>query len=428
MRTLFALVLVGLTGVALGQSGIDPVLASRYFKEAKWASDDDGGKLWGRPLYGPMMFADPRTRQIVANQADQEGRLKEQDGVWIGTLPPEVGIANTAIDWSGVKWTMVMWNALSGPQSIRVLLMMHECWHRIQSDIGLPAKQEPNSHLDTITGRIWLRLEWRALAAALVGIGPERADAIRDALIFRAYRRKLIPDAAAQEDRMEVHEGLAEYTGVRLMGLGDWSRGAYMAGRVKIDAVNRPSYPLSFAYETGPCYGILLDNTGKDWRSKLTPSSSLSDTLRGLSAVALPADIERAAKDRSNAYDGRQLTEEETQREETRKADEIKWRKLLVDGPVLELPIPSRSYSFDPNTVFPLGSGGSVFPISHIADDWGVLQVKNGVRLNANKDTAFVAAPAEAKALDNANWTLTLKPGWKVVSGERKGDYKVVKV
>src|SRR5579859_7435947 len=48
----------------------------QYFAEAKTASDADGGRTWGRPLYGPMIFIDEATRTLYANQPDQENRLK----------------------------------------------------------------------------------------------------------------------------------------------------------------------------------------------------------------------------------------------------------------------------------------------------------------------------------------------------------------
>src|SRR4051812_22865521 len=83
---------------------IDLGLAARYFQEAKWTSEDDGGKLWGKALYGPMMFADPETGEVAANQADKEGKLILKAGVWVGVLPKAVGIANTATDWAGVHW------------------------------------------------------------------------------------------------------------------------------------------------------------------------------------------------------------------------------------------------------------------------------------------------------------------------------------
>ena len=90
-------------------SGIDPAQAKQYFDEAGRICQRDAGNLWGKSLCAPMIFADPQTRTVVASQADGESRLKPQDGVFVGSLTPEVNIANTAMTWSGVKWTMIMW-------------------------------------------------------------------------------------------------------------------------------------------------------------------------------------------------------------------------------------------------------------------------------------------------------------------------------
>lgn len=79
------LALVSLLGVSA--SAIDPSLAQKYFNDAKQISDNDGGKLWGKPLYGPMMFVDRETREVIANQADAEGKLAAKDPVYVGTLP-----------------------------------------------------------------------------------------------------------------------------------------------------------------------------------------------------------------------------------------------------------------------------------------------------------------------------------------------------
>jgi hypothetical protein len=84
------------------ESAIDLRLARRCFAEARALSQADGGRLWGKPLYGPMLFVDPSSRQIVANQRDGGQTLHGQDGVWVGTLPPQFGIANTAFQWEGV--------------------------------------------------------------------------------------------------------------------------------------------------------------------------------------------------------------------------------------------------------------------------------------------------------------------------------------
>src|SRR5690242_2018733 len=103
------LLLVLLTCSAAQSPAIDTKLAAQYFQQLKQTSDRDGGKTWGVPLYGPIMLVDPRTGNIVANEADREHKLVAQAGVFVGKLPNEINPANTAIDWAGVHWTMVMW-------------------------------------------------------------------------------------------------------------------------------------------------------------------------------------------------------------------------------------------------------------------------------------------------------------------------------
>jgi hypothetical protein len=173
-----ASLLVFMTCAAAQLGGID---AAQYFRQLKQTSDRDAGKIWGVPLYGPIMFVDPRTGNVVANQADLERKLVPQDGVFVGKLPSEINPANTAIDWAGIHWTMVMW-PVSEFRQPRERLLLHECFHRLQERLGLPAQDAVNAHLDTLNGRIWIQLEWRALERALRETGPGRKTAIADAL------------------------------------------------------------------------------------------------------------------------------------------------------------------------------------------------------------------------------------------------------
>jgi hypothetical protein len=96
-------------------NAIDAVQAKEYFDEARKICQLDAGALWGKSLCAPMIFADPHTRDVVASQADVESRLKPQDGVFVGLLTPEVNIANAAITWAGVKWTMIVWPLPASP-------------------------------------------------------------------------------------------------------------------------------------------------------------------------------------------------------------------------------------------------------------------------------------------------------------------------
>jgi hypothetical protein len=52
----------------------------------------------------PLCSLIPKSKSVVANQTDAKDVLKEEDGVFIGLLPAEQSIANTAVEWSGVRW------------------------------------------------------------------------------------------------------------------------------------------------------------------------------------------------------------------------------------------------------------------------------------------------------------------------------------
>jgi len=53
--------------------------ALRYFSKVEEACNRDNGKLWGKNLYGPVMYIDRSSRKIIANHPDAEGLLKVKD-------------------------------------------------------------------------------------------------------------------------------------------------------------------------------------------------------------------------------------------------------------------------------------------------------------------------------------------------------------
>ena len=89
--------------------GMDSALAARFFQEAEWASNDDNGKLWGKKLYGPTLLVDRNTGDAIGNQPDKDGNLKAQGGVFVGKVPNSFAAANTAKEWAGVKWSVILW-------------------------------------------------------------------------------------------------------------------------------------------------------------------------------------------------------------------------------------------------------------------------------------------------------------------------------
>lgn len=403
----------------------DELALRRAFQELSELSRRDGGRLWGQEIGGPLLLVDPKSRRVWANEADGEGRLKAKDGVYSGTLPKETMVANTSLDWAGRRWAMVLLPLPDAPQARRALLG-HESWHRIQEELGFPAAEKPNAHLDSPEGRLWLRLEWRALKRALEARSTRATrEAAAEALAFRARRFRSCPAAAAEEAAMERHEGLAEYTGVHLSGTPAEAR-AYAARDLQHSEA-LPTFTRSFAYRTGPAYGLLLDVARSGWARKLRPDDDLGDVLRRAWGLKLPDD---AATDGAAAgYGADAVRAEETEREGARRVRLGAARLRYVEGAVLEFPLHGKyQLEMDPRNQMPFEPSGTIYPTLRLVADWGVLDVKGGALLSA--DWTWVKVPVAAtepkgRAVSGPGWSLELKEGFALTPGSRKGDFTI---
>lgn len=402
----------------------DPATAAYVFEQAGRLCMADAGQLWGVSLCGPMMIVDPADRVLIANQGDPGRQLAGVDALFTGVLPPEVVLANTRVEWSGAAWTQLLWPLPQEPALLRVFLA-HELFHRVQAGLGLARAEAGNRHLDTLEGRYLLQLEWRALAQALMADqDAARRARIADALALRHARRQLFPGSDAEEAALEINEGLAEYTGVRV-GLANpeqrRAHGVYALARF-LDA---PSFVRSFAYASGPAYGLLLDQADPRWRGRLGPDADLGTLLAAALQVAPPpAPAMHAITGR---YDpGGELRTAEEARERERMARLAAWRASLVDGPVLVLPLVAARLQFNPQTLAALDGVGTVYPTLRLTDHWGELRVDGGAALlHADRKRATVALPREGDGTSGEGWSLVLEPGWKIVPGAREGDLSV---
>jgi hypothetical protein len=431
MRIILIIVTLLLLVTSSAAQSIDTKLAAQYFRQLEETSKRDGGKTWGLSLYGPIILVDPETSDVVANQADLENKLVSRDGVFVGKLPTEISPANTATDWAGVHWTMVMW-PVSEFRQARERLLLHECFHRLQKKLGLPARDAVNNHLDTLNGRIWIQMEWRALERALRQTGPARQAAIADALLFRSYRRSLFPGSANNENALELNEGLAEFTGVKLSS-ADLQETVLRAGLILRQARNNPTFARSFAYVSGPAYGALLDLSSKPWRIGLNPSTDLGLLLQERYKISIRVS-EAAARSALSRYEGDEIVTIETAQERKRVQQTAEARKKFLDGPVLILPLSADvNYSFNPNNVFGIDTNVTVYPTLRMVDNFGVLTVSNGAWLERGPSghlmRARVPAPQDlsARPLKGDGWSLELANGWEVVPGERPGDVTIRK-
>jgi hypothetical protein len=423
---LILLALVAAVSVMAQESpgSIDLDQARSYFQEIKDLCEQDAGVLWGRSLCVPVAFIHPQTREIVANRPDSAGRLSERDGVYVGVWPDTLSVANSTAVWSGTRWTTLMW-PMPGERISRTSLMLHECFHNIEDDLGFVSLIPANAHLDSREGRTWLRLEWRALKAALTSSGDTRKQAVRDALVFRAHCRGLFPGSAETERTLEMHEGLAEYTGVALSGLEAEKIPAYVAGELYQSRTGGASFISSFAYWSGPAYGTLLDELSPTWRKGLTADKDLGIMLQTALRIDLPPDLLAAAGDAAGRYDGAQVMEEERAREEEHNRMLAALTARFVDGLVLILPLRQMNLQYDPRGMVAMGDNGTVYATIRIADLWGIVEVAGrGALMAPGWNELRVTAPTDptARPLQGDGWTLQLNEGWEVIPATRAGD------
>ncbi|MBW8758242.1 MAG: hypothetical protein JF586_11590 [Burkholderiales bacterium] len=412
------------------RAAVDPARAQALFDEAARLCHGDGGALWHHSLCGPILLVDWADNTAVANQVDAGGVLKPAGKMFAGALPPDVLIANTPVKWSGRRWTEMIW-PLPDDVAHRRVMVSHELFHRAQHELDLPMGDGGNLHLDTLEGRVLLQLEWRALARALVEPeGAGRNAAISDALLFRHERYRLFVDARAEEHALELNEGVAEYTGVRV-GLPTARERTAYALRDLEAFVQAPSFVRSFAYATGPAWGLLLDKADAAWRDRLAAAAKagraqgLDDMLQA--ALKLPEPAAAGLKAREADYDDT-LRPREQARDQARQAHLAELKARLVDGPVLRLPLAHlhASYQFNPQTLEALGSDGVVYPTMTLSADWGTLNVEQGALLDkAMSGAAVSASGVSADHLAGPGWRLSLNKGWTVVAGERSGDFVV---
>jgi len=414
------------------QATIDHAQAESIFEQAHTICTRDAGALWGHTLCGPMLLVDPDDRSVVANEADADHVLKPSGAVFTGFLPPSEEISDTTMTWSGTRWCELLWPWPMGEDpDMRHVTLGHELFHRIeQDDLHIQKLDGDNSQLDTFDGRYLLQLEWRALAAALqASSSAVRRIAIADAILFRLERYRLFASAAVNEAALESNEGIAEYTGVTV-GLLTAEERTHYAVRDLSAFVNVPSFVRTFAYATGPAYGLLLDQADPGWLRgfAVAPSDRRFDQRLSSALHLLPPDFAQL-REREAVYDpDNSLRAHEIAYEQKKQTQLTEFQARLVDGPVLTLPLANSSFQFKPQSLVPLKGLGTVYPTMTLKDTWGTLSVEDGgVLMRKQPQVAVVSATGfDANTLPGAGFTLTLNSGWIVRPGPRKGDLVVI--
>jgi len=411
---LLMLITITFRGIA---QGVDTamLLAATYFRQADSASNCNF--IWKHPLYGPMLLVDPHSRTTYANMPDSAGTFTSiTEGMYKGTLPQEVMVANTSINWQGRLWAVMLW-PLPVDMEERLSLMLHESFHRIQHKLGFPALSPTIDHLATTNGRIFFLLELQALKTALARPVDQRKKDLVNALIFRKKRQELFPSTFDNERLLEINEGLAEYTGMLLGRLSGSIRQHLYNEIDKADTLL--SLIRSMAYITGPVYGYLLYEKSPGWTKSVDSNSSFPALIKKYYKVAVPEQTTTSVLAKlEKQYKGDSIIHAEKMKEKNRRQREDIYTRLFTHQPVLIINLVKMNIVFNPNNLFDLGELGTVYPTAEINDVWGKLKLVDGGMLMKNWKVITLPTMDSLHVKDNIvqgnGWQLQLNKGWRI--------------
>jgi len=393
---------------------VDQQRAQEYFKEATVVCERDGGRLWGMSICAPMVIGDARTQTVATSQPPPDA-----------PRPKLIGLLNGPVQWGDTMWAALTWDTIANwPARTRGEAFAHEAFHILQQRLGLGVGTLTNEHLDSLEGRYWLRLEWRALARALRASGEARALAVGDALAFREARHARFPGTAEHERALDINEGLASYTQT-VLAAPSTADAIARALELLAGAEEGESFVRTFTYTSGPAYGLLLDAASPGWPRRIRATDDSAVLLMRALGVRPAADAAAAAA----RYDGAALRAAEEQRERQRQARIADLRRRFVDGPVFVMPGGGSGYT-DSHGALVIPDAGTVYFGKYImSGPWGRLEAGNGVLIATDGRTRRLPAPVRGDdtTISGDGWTFKAAADWVVHDGGRRGDYELVR-
>jgi hypothetical protein len=391
--------------------------ASQYFLSVEDLCNRDNGSLWGKNLYGPLMFVDRVSRRIVANQPDKEGLLKGKDGVYTGLYPKELIINNSPAKFGGTLFAMSPLPAEEDDYRIKSRAI-HSLFHRFQEGAGIIPAPYNTNNMDEKEARLWIKLEWKALRKAINSEGDVRQLAIRDALIFRGSNRELYHKYAGDEDRFETYEGLATYTyTVLCTGSPEEFKTRLFENLDRIYTMQ--SYARSYGFIHGALYASLLADKGFDLKKIQTDNFDLGQAVKEVYKIELPAICRDVAGSLAVSYDIDLISKEEEKRLADIKESIHKQISIFTEKPVVFLELESPYFDFEPEDIHSLDTLGTLYTSMRVSDNWGKLTVDKGGCLVSN-NFKYLRITARGFKEDKNHiygegWHLILNNNWELV-------------
>jgi len=350
--------------------------AFQYFNSIEEICNRDNGKLWGKNLYGPIMFVERTSRKITTNTSDNEGLLKNKDKIFTGFYPKELILSNAPVKYGGSQFAMTPLPIEEDEYRIKTRAI-HGLFHRYQETRGIRPALFNVSNMDDKEARLWIKLEWKALKKAINSSDDERQLAIRDALIFRGSNRELYNKYATMANRFETYEGLATFTYTLLCTNNPQEFKTRLFENLD-RLYGMQSYSRSYGFIHGALYASLLYDKGFDFKIIDTDNFDLGNAVKEMYNVELPVICRDVAGSLALSYDIDVINKEEEKRLADIKESVHKRISTFTEKPVVFLELESPYFDFEPENVQPLDTLGTLYSSMRVSDNWGKLTVDEG--------------------------------------------------
>jgi hypothetical protein len=408
--------------ISCGEKKSDGYLTSekalKYFSTIEEICARDSGKLWGKNLYGPLMFIDRSNRRIIANRPDPDGILKEKDGIFTGIYPKELIINFTPARFGGMLYAMAPLPPEEDEYRIKTGAI-HGLFHRFRESTGIVSFPYNTNNMDEKEARLWIKLEWKALRKALETEDEQSRLALRDALIFRGSNRELYRKFAEDENRFENIEGLTTFTYTLLCtGSPEEFRTRLFENYNRIYFMQ--SYSRSYGFLEGALYAAFLYKKGFDFTKIRSNNADLGKVVKELYNIELPVICRDVAGSLAVSYNINEINNEEEQRLSDMRDRMQKQVSTFTEKPVVFLELESPYFDYEAEDIHSLDTLGTLYTSIRVSDNWGKLTVDNpGCLVASNFRFLRISAKGfkeEKNKYTGEGWHLLLNNDWELVA------------
>jgi hypothetical protein len=248
-------------------------------------------------------------------------------------------------------------------------------------------------------------LEYAALLKALIAKDCE--NYIIDALTFRFYRYTLYPNAYLEEQSIEIFEGLAKYTDMKLCGYSE-------SEKLEILKTQQHFNPQTYSYFMGDIYGMVLDKSGKEWRRKITKNDNFLYFTQKMFELQLPNNPKKHIEKVRVNYGWDSISKQEKVINRQIKEQEKLYTKMFFENPVVKIPmnICKGGFGFKSSIIFPIANG-KVYNGFTTQGEWGNLSAKDE-RFFSENILLPIPFILKDRIITGKGWQIVLNNNWTI--------------